>query len=915
MRVQHALSARLGRVVLIAETTILFSTQAEVVRYRKRLASQAKDSALGVNVTTPSALVEELWEVWGSGEALVSAHQRSLIIKQLLAEQSDWVDSAGTVELLARFVGDWGGYVDADLCALHKADLTASDEEIIAFVNRYTEALFQAGLIEPACALDQIRSSVRLGTVIVRTQDELPAYFRDFLGETACVVREEDAQISLFEVDEDDHERDILLLKPAGPSASAFLIDQAIRTAPTCHKTIITAPDPRVPFGLMKEGLLAQGCVITLEAKLAFRDTLFGRAYGAVASLLEGERSSHVRLLEAAQVYLASPYAQVPPAQAQRIESAIRSDRALDPSRICNSIASASRTFELFETLFEDIESGMVLSYFEDLLQRLRLDAAKKATEFSILARLKELYYDSQALGVLPCDVAVLADQLSAPFATMLAPEDACLSEQDAEGVSCVPFCEEARNGAKHILFTTFEAAAALPKACCDQVILTSLDSEHYRGNAHRSTLTSFLERFDLPYEDTALISLERRFERVCALARKSVVFEYAKQDRNGEACYPAFFLETFLNECAREGRDVVLREIGEESFDCTARLFAESPAELLLEAPLARGELNSEDRARLLTYRRDSTGKERLVVSPSALETYRSCPYKWFVQRKLRLNDEGEEFGPREMGLFVHSVFQRFYGLWAQQGHARITHETLQEACELFTVVFDDLLEQQATVKPGDRLIAVNELERQELEQLKSKLLANLAYQQDIFREFHVRDHEYVIPVEDEVIYGGAIINGRVDRIDADDKGNFIVIDYKGSLARYPAAGYDPDAAGEGEPFESPEKIQTLVYAQALRRKEGLHPKAALYLSYSAKDERSLMRGSLAQTLVESETISRSSCVKGSFEGYLDLVEADIARTIERMERGDIAPDPRTKDACTYCPVLYCEKRAHGSH
>ena len=58
MRVQHALSARLGRVVLIAETTILFSTQAEVVRYRKCLAAQAADSALGVNVTTPIALVE-----------------------------------------------------------------------------------------------------------------------------------------------------------------------------------------------------------------------------------------------------------------------------------------------------------------------------------------------------------------------------------------------------------------------------------------------------------------------------------------------------------------------------------------------------------------------------------------------------------------------------------------------------------------------------------------------------------------------------------------------------------------------------------------------------------------------------------------------------------------------------------------
>ena len=117
-----------------------------------------------------------------------------------------------------------------------------------------------------------------------------------------------------------------------------------------------------------------------------------------------------------------------------------------------------------------------------------------------------------------------------------------------------------------------------------------------------------------------------------------------------------------------------------------------------------------------------------------------------------------------------------------------------------------------------------------------------------------------------------------------------------------------------EEESFESPEKIQALIYAQALRRKEGLQPKAALYLSYSAKNEQALMRGSLAQTLIESETLSRASCVKGNFASYLDLVEEDIARTIERMESGDVAPDPRTEDACTYCPVLYCEKRANGS-
>ena len=328
---------------------------------------------------------------------------------------------------------------------------------------------------------------------------------------------------------------------------------------------------------------------------------------------------------------------------------------------------------------------------------------------------------------------------------------------------------------------------------------------------------------------------------------------------------------------------------------------------------PAERGVLNAEDRMHLLTYEQDKEGIERLVVSPSAIETYRSCPYKWFVERKLRLDDEGEAFGGREIGTFVHGVFQRFYEAWALQGYDRVTPETLSLAQELLASVFEEYADEQKSMQPGDRLIAVSELERQELEQLKSKLLANLSFQQNLFKDFHVRSHEYAIRAEDKVTYGGAIINGRIDRVDVDDKGSFIVIDYKGSIAKY-AAGFDPDALDEEEFFESPEKIQALIYAQALRRKEGLQPKAALYLSYSAKNEQALMRGSLAQTLIESETLSRASCVKGNFASYLDLVEEDIARTIERMESGDVAPDPRTKDACTYCPVLYCEKRANGS-
>lgn len=99
---------------------------------------------------------------------------------------------------------------------------------------------------------------------------------------------------------------------------------------------------------------------------------------------------------------------------------------------------------------------------------------------------------------------------------------------------------------------------------------------------------------------------------------------QYERYDRNGESCYPAFFLETFMNERALAGCPVEVREAG-EAFDSASRLSLQ-PVELEAEMPAERGVLNAEDRMHLLTYEQDKEGIERLVVSPSAVETYRSC-------------------------------------------------------------------------------------------------------------------------------------------------------------------------------------------------------------------------------------------------------------------------------------------------
>ena len=62
---------------------------------------------------------------------------------------------------------------------------------------------------------------------------------------------------------------------------------------------------------------------------------------------------------------------------------------------------------------------------------------------------------------------------------------------------------------------------------------------------------------------------------------------------------------------------------------------------------------------------------------SVSALETYLECPFKFFAQRVLRLEEEPDDeevMDPRQQGQFVHEVFEKFFRRWQADGHQAIT-------------------------------------------------------------------------------------------------------------------------------------------------------------------------------------------------------------------------------------------------
>ncbi len=79
-----------------------------------------------------------------------------------------------------------------------------------------------------------------------------------------------------------------------------------------------------------------------------------------------------------------------------------------------------------------------------------------------------------------------------------------------------------------------------------------------------------------------------------------------------------------------------------------------------------------------------------------SALETYLDCPFKFFAQHMLRLQEEPEEeevMDPRRQGQFVHKVFEQFFREWQASGRRGITAANLDDARQFFPAQWDPKL------------------------------------------------------------------------------------------------------------------------------------------------------------------------------------------------------------------------------
>lgn len=269
---------------------------------------------------------------------------------------------------------------------------------------------------------------------------------------------------------------------------------------------------------------------------------------------------------------------------------------------------------------------------------------------------------------------------------------------------------------------------------------------------------------------------------------------------------------------------------------------------------------------------------------SVSAIETYLTCPFKFFARYVMRLDEEREDeevMDPMQQGLFVHKVFEAFFATWQRQGHRGITTTNLDAARRLFAEVVEAQLRELPEAEAA--------LERTRL--LGSPVAAGLG--EVVFRMEAERPAEVVERLL-EYRLGGEFefvgprgprriaLKGVADRLDLLADGTFRLIDYKLS-----------SAPSKSRALQLP--IYGLCSEQRLQSHRPSTGSGQVARSWTLGEAAYIsFRGARRVTPLFTPRADRDVVLASAQERLIDAVEG--------IERGEFPPTPEDVFLCGFC-------------
>jgi ATP-dependent helicase/nuclease subunit B len=787
---------------------------------------------------------------------------------------------------------------------------------------------------------------------------------------------------------------------PAGPLAEGRAVAQTVVRATTGEDDVVIAvADVARAWRELPRKLVLCGRDVELQADVAFESLESGRSFleyvqevARLADLAaswptEEEAGGAVKVYQGRMSwwppreltdFLLSAIAHVPAWRAHRLDASWRANRLLTPATVLTDLMTEKKTSVSVARATRELLRGRVASAAAKLLSPF---TSSKQT-----AAAAQPAQDGVPQEDAPVGAQLFAAEAKASFSQVFAVAQD-LKEigvtADAETTGAMPFAafaavftEVMRQasvplrirtqscGGRPVRLMELRAAARLAPRSADVVIACGLTSEEDPIPRDVNLAEELLDRMGIEPAPDPLMQARTRFSHLVAVPRRRLVLERSLKNAASEDAYSSVMLTELLARYGIEGENdstkferAVRKVFGsdrspewtEVEVDRNVSASGEPSREVGREIPAPTGVIDPELRG-LVIVPPEGVGLEqdrRPLLSASQIETYLACPYKWFSLRRLRLSDADALFSGAEMGTFAHRVLEVVHAQLFEEGADIHAPAGLQRAHELLDSEFAEHLSHQyipinASRTQPQALIVHNTQQEGRLNALKEDLASFLDYESALFAGFVPTLFEWDFGRGDDVVeYAGARLVGTVDRVDVDEHGLAVVIDYKHRSVAGFAREYDVfDKGGHapGEDLALPHRVQSLIYGQVIRR---AHPDvkvvAALYLCTRGAHE---LAGAVDANLVDrvfgslpissqriarlcvepddtfgSDTFGSDGAAEGQeascgMAGLLDACEEAIAARIERMRAGCIEANPINADACKWCPVLNCEKR-----
>lgn len=262
-------------------------------------------------------------------------------------------------------------------------------------------------------------------------------------------------------------------------------------------------------------------------------------------------------------------------------------------------------------------------------------------------------------------------------------------------------------------------------------------------------------------------------------------------------------------------------------------------------------------------------------AYSVTSVDRYRQCPFKYFAQDVLRLEEEPDDepgLTPLARGEFVHEVFREFFARWAAAGRRAIDAAALDDARALFAEVVDALLER---LPESERA-----LERARL--LGSPVGAGLgerSFRFEASRPTPIVERLLEFPLSGEYSFAAAgrerraTIRGVADRIDLLADGTLRLLDYK-----------------TGKASNAKETLQVQVYGLCAERRLAGHGGRA----WTVSDAGYLAFGRQEPFVSIVSDADREPVLAKASEAFVEAVDA--------IERGEFPVRPVDTFICSYC-------------